>query len=770
MNLLSAAKAVVKNKYTVFMQKMTPLKIHPYVLKIFIVSVVSIIIGFIIAPVTNVRSISNYHIGDIAKQTIYAPEDIEATDVIGTERNTEKLLKEMPPVFRYNPFAKPRMYNALIRVFNTGREMIGEHRDSGEVINSVRSETKRLTGLSPSENSLLFLYKKDFSKAYEDQLLAVVQRFYDKYKVAEEGSDIQNYSGTGILLITPGVGRLFIRDMNNFVDLQGARNVIFDYISETFPFLSIEGHILLTNFLTNFITGDVAYDKETTESTIAKVKASIKPVTMYIKKGEIIVREGERIDNNVYSKLKVVSESRVVKSWYKLVLFYALIFFIVIFSVLEFSQRNIRKFSITLKDGIFLSIALLLTVLIARLSTMFTNISEIASFNIPKEAYYYAAPIAFGAMIVRLILNSEIAIGFSIVAGMAAAMTVSSNISVGLYYIISAIIGAHTLAKCEQRSSIIKGGLVVAGANVLLVGMFALLQGNQPTTQLIISILAAFLGGITSAILVTGLTPVFESVFGYATDIKLLEIANLENPLLKELFMTAPGSYNHSMMTATLAEAAASSIHANPLLARVSSYYHDIGKIKMPDYFIENQHYTSNKHDKLSPSMSSLIIISHVKEGRELARANKIPQRIIDIIMQHHGTSLVKYFYEKAKEKNGGNIQEEEYHYPGPKPQTREAGIVMLADAVEAASRTLTEPTPAHIKAMVEKIVNARFVDGQLDECTLALSDLDQIKKSFIRVLSAIFHKRIDYPGFKFNAPSAKANGHSNIFHIQKKQ
>jgi len=451
-------------------------------------------------------------------------------------------------------------------------------------------------------------------------------------------------------------------------------------------------------------------------------------------------------------------------------LVYAFIFFIAIFSVLEFSQKNIRKFNITFKDGIFLSIVLILTVLIAKLSTMLTSISEIASFNIPQEAYFYAAPIAFGGMLVRLILNSEIAIGFSIVAGLGAAMTVSNNVFIVLYYIISGVLGAHTLAKCEQRTSIIKGGIIVSIVDVFLVAIFMLIQGNQPTGLFIANISMAFFNGITSAILVIGLTPVFEYIFDYTTDIKLLELANLENPLLKELFMTAPGSYNHSMMTATLAEAAASSIHANPLLARVASYYHDIGKIKMPDYFIENQQYMANKHDKLSPSMSSLIIISHVKEGKELAKAHKIPKRIIDIIMQHHGTSLVKYFYEKAKEKNGNNIHEEEYHYPGPKPQTREAGIVMLADAVEAASRTLTDPTPAKIKAMVERIVNARFEEGQLDECTLSLSDLNEIKKAFVRVLSAIFHKRVDYPGFTFNIPYSQKNGYSNILPIQKKQ
>lgn len=769
MNLISTAKAVVKSNYTGFKQKAYTLKEHPYIIKIVMLAVVSVIIGFIIAPATNIRDISYYHNGDIAKQTIYTPEDIQATDTVGTEKNTEKLLKELPPVFRYNPFIKPRMYSALVTVFVTGRNMLLSRRNADDAINTIKNNTNKLLGLSPSTNSILFLYKKGFSKVYEDELLGIIQKLYERYKVVEDGTDIQSYTGTGILLMTPGIGRLFIRDTNNFVDLQDTRNIIFDYVSEAFPFLSIEDHILLTNFLTNFVVPDVGYDREATESTVAKAKASIKPSVLYLKKGEIVVREAERIDNNVFAKLKVISESKVVKKWYMFVLLYAFIFFITIFSILEFSQKNIRKFNINFKDGVFLSLVLVLAVLIARLSTMLTSISAIGSFSIPQEAYYYAAPIAFTGMVVRLILNSEIAIGFSVVAGLAGAMAVSNNVFMALYYITSGIVGAHTLAKCEQRSSILKGGLVVSGVNMSLVGIFMFIQGNQPVTSFAVNISMAFLNGVASAIMVTGFTPVFESVFGYATDIKLLELANLENPLLKDLFMTAPGSYNHSMMTATLAEAAAASIHANPLLARVASYYHDIGKLKMPDYFIENQQYISNKHDKLSPSMSSLIIISHVKEGKELAKASKIPQKIIDIIMQHHGTSLVKYFYEKAKEKNGGSIQEEEYHYPGPKPQTREAGIVMLADAVEAASRTLTVPTPAQIKAMVEKILNARFVDGELDECTLALSDINEIKKSFVRVLSAIFHKRVDYPGFKFNNPQAKPNGYSNIVQIQKK-
>ncbi|MGB9735332.1 MAG: HD family phosphohydrolase [bacterium] len=769
MNLLSTVKAITKEKYSAFKNALPVIRKSPYLVKSIFVLLISVILSFIISPTTTMNSIKHYHVGDIARQTIYAPQDIEAVDVIGTEKNTERILSQQPPIFRYNPFIKPRMYNALVLVFSIGRTMYQEHKPVTEITEMLNKQTGHLLGKPISQDTIMFLYKRGFSKVYEDKLLNIIQRFYDRYKIVDNVASIQDVQSTGLVLITPGIGKLYIRDVNSFIDPEDAKNILFNFVSETFPFLSIEDHIMLTNFIKNFVVSDVNFDNEATENNLARLKSSIKPYIMHLKKGEVIVREGERIDRNIYAKLVVVMNSALAKHWYVFVLFYSIIFFVLIFSVLEFSQKNIRKFSINFKDGVFLSIVLILTVVIAKLSTMLTSISEIASFNIPQEAYYYAAPIAFGGMLVRLILNSEIAVGFSIVAGLSSAMAVSNNLFIVLYYIISGILGAHTLAKCEQRTSIIKGGLIVSGVNVLLVSMFLLIQGNQPASQFMVNIIMAFFSGVTSAVLVIGLTPVFEYLFDYATDIKLLELANLENPLLKELFVTAPGSYNHSMMTATLAEAAASSIHANPLLARVASYYHDIGKIKMPDYFIENQQYMPNKHDKLSPSMSSLIIISHVKEGKELAKANKLPKKIVDIIMQHHGTSLVKYFYEKAKEKNGNNIREEEYHYPGPKPQTREAGIVMLADAVEAASRTLTDPTPAKIKAMVEKIVNTRFEEGQLDECTLSLSDLNAIKKSFVKVLSAIFHKRVDYPGFKFDTARIEKNGYSNILPIQKK-
>jgi hypothetical protein len=258
--------------------------------------------------------------------------------------------------------------------------------------------------------------------------------------------------------------------------------------------------------------------------------------------------------------------------------------------------------------------------------------------------------------------------------------------------------------------------------------------------------------GITVSSIVSMMLPFLEYVFKITTDISLLELLDLNQPIMKSLMINAPGTYHHSVIVGNLVEAAAEGVGVNPLLGRVTSYYHDIGKVKMPEYFVENQRGAPSKHDKLTPHMSSMIIINHVKEGVELARQSKLPESIIDIIKQHHGTSVISYFYQKAREQEQDSIPaEQDYMYPGPKPQTRVAALVMMADAVEAASRVLTDPTPARISALVDKIINHIYLDGQLDECELTLKDISAIKEKFTYILTGIFHKRIDYPGFDFN-------------------
>jgi hypothetical protein len=287
---------------------------------------------------------------------------------------------------------------------------------------------------------------------------------------------------------------------------------------------------------------------------------------------------------------------------------------------------------------------------------------------------------------------------------------------------------------------------------VTTVVIILLFRGELFTVKAPPSILFSALGGMSVAAIVSLILPVVEYIFKVTTDISLLELLDLNQPLMKNLMVSAPGTYHHSVIVGNLAESAAEIVGANPLLARVSAYYHDIGKIKMPDYFVENQSSAVSRHEKLTPHMSSMIITNHVKEGLELAREFKLPEPIIDIIEQHHGTMLISYFYQKAKETAGnGPPVEEDYRYHGPKPQSRVAALVMMADGVEAASRVLTDPTPARIASLVDRIINHIFLEGQLDECELTLKDIYEIKKRFTYILTGIFHKRVDYPGFDFS-------------------
>jgi putative nucleotidyltransferase with HDIG domain len=261
----------------------------------------------------------------------------------------------------------------------------------------------------------------------------------------------------------------------------------------------------------------------------------------------------------------------------------------------------------------------------------------------------------------------------------------------------------------------------------------------------------------------SGLAPLVELSFGYTTDSTLLELANLDRPILRRLMMEAPGTYHHSVIVGSMVEAAARGIGVNPLLAKVCGYYHDIGKINKPLYFIENQLNGQNKHNKLAPSMSSLILLSHVKEGVEIAREHKLGQQIIDMISQHHGNSLISFFYEKAKAQKGKDaVTIDDFRYPGPIPQTIEGGLVMLADVVEASARTLEDPNPARIQGHVQIHINKIFSDGQLDNCELTLKDLHSIAKIFIKILNGIYHNRIDYPE-KVSAANGKAsNGNTD--------
>jgi putative nucleotidyltransferase with HDIG domain len=362
----------------------------------------------------------------------------------------------------------------------------------------------------------------------------------------------------------------------------------------------------------------------------------------------------------------------------------------------------------------------------------------------------YAVPFAMGSMLAALLIDIHTAIVFTVITSLLAGLWLNDPLY-SIYIFATGLTGAFGVIRCKKRSAIWRGGFYISLVSIstaLVISLFR--EQFLPIDSLIVAG-SAFANGIIVATLVSALLPLFEYLFKITTDIKLLELLDLNQPLMRELLVEAPGTYHHSIIVGSLAEAAAEAVGVNPLLARVSAYYHDIGKVKMPDYFVENQIASVNKHEKITPRMSSLILLSHVKEGVELAKKHKLPQAVIDIIQQHHGTSVQTFFYQKAKEHHDNltPITEEDFRYPGPKPQTRVAALVLMADAVEAASRVLSDTSPARVSLLVEKIINHCFIDGQLDNCELTFKDIREIKTHFVYLLSSMYHKRINYPGFE---------------------
>ncbi len=362
---------------------------------------------------------------------------------------------------------------------------------------------------------------------------------------------------------------------------------------------------------------------------------------------------------------------------------------------------------------------------------------------------YSVSAIGFAILITLLFDDLVLSLLFSLVISMLAASTQKGGfgLTIGIALLCSSLVASMMSYRVRTRFMIIRAGFF-AGLLQFIVAFVgerteALSFFSLPDMELL---KVCVVNGIVSSIVVIGVLPVFEYIFRVVTNISLLELSDFNHPILKKMILEAPGTYQHSLVVANLAEAAAEAIGANPLLARVGAYYHDIGKINRSNYFVENQIPYRDVHKGLKPSISKLIIINHVKEGVELAKKYHLNPNIIDFITQHHGRSLVYYFYQRAKELEPGSEDEEEYRYPGPRPQSKEVAIVSLADTIEALSRTLEEPTPSRIEEMVKEVVRKKFIEGELDESELTLKDLEKITNSFIRILNAIFHTRINYP------------------------
>lgn len=379
------------------------------------------------------------------------------------------------------------------------------------------------------------------------------------------------------------------------------------------------------------------------------------------------------------------------------------------------------------------------------LGLLFVIIFTSSYFIIRQAQSVFYIPFCVIPMLCVLLFNElNVSLLLIISASLAIGSIAGNNFNLGLLFLTSGMLSSMLVYGARKRSVIIRTGFIIGFIQALTLLFIENFQIQYWNSYLIL-----FINGIVCAIIVVGILPVFEYLFKTVTNISLLELADFNHPLLQRMILEAPGTYHHSLIVGNLSDAACQATGANALLARIGAYYHDIGKLSKPEYFSENQAVNlKTKHDELAPSMSKLVIMNHVKEGVELAKKYKLNARLIDFIQQHHGNSLVYYFYRRALENSDQDqeVEQEGFRYSGPKPKTKEAAVVLLADSVEAATRTIKEPTPAGIEEMVHKVINNKFIDGQLDECDLTLKDMEKIAEVFIRILSGIYHSRITYP------------------------
>ncbi|HXY55956.1 MAG TPA: HDIG domain-containing protein [Nitrospirota bacterium] len=482
-----------------------------------------------------------------------------------------------------------------------------------------------------------------------------------------------------------------------------------------------------------------------------------------VTKGEVIVEAGRRVTERAARIMEELARREGVGN--RLYAYFGLC--LLILSLFYLFYRDIKRYRPSLltdtRKMFLLAFLLLITVVISLFSKYVVSLLS-DKIQLDAATVGFALPVAAGAMLTSLLLDFHMALGFSFIVSILFGIVFQGDPFMPLYYFLGSIASALSVFHSKRRTAVLKAGAFTGIVNLIAITGIDLYRGEF-LVRGTYDLTAGFLGAVIVSIIVSVTLPFFETLFDIATDIKLLELLDPNQALIKELVYKSPGTYHHSIVIGNLAEAAAESIGENQLLARVGAYYHDVGKIRKPEYFIENQRIAENKHDRLTPSMSSLIIAAHVKDGVDVARAYSLPSEVIDIIQQHHGTSLITYFYQKAKELQPYvKIAEEDYRYPGPRPRTKVAAIVMLADAVEAASRTLEDPTPQRIQALTNSVITRIFLDDQLSTCDLTLKDLRVIARSFNLILTGIFHHRIDYPGKEFSGEKRRGE------HQDKKQ
>ena len=724
-------------------------------------------------------------VGDIATRNIKADRDLLIEDQEETARRRQRAAGTIPPVYKWDA----DMMDLIIFQLEESLAWLEPSRDEQEatVLHEYKKTLYEKVHPLPSEAVLKAknARKEAFSEGLEEEvkdgayqaLLALPQlkplvddihawlsslreqRVVDSPEVLEslsklpfyvvqsvaEGSEEQ-ISGTAGLLDLAGMRDLLTETISQWLG---------DYPPEIRQWLLVETRTqvrpnLILNFSETQARHKLAYD-------------AVEPVFFQARYGQMVVREGSVVTKAIRLELEAMQKNQ----WTDAMLWRILGLATTLSGLLLIGRWFLLTTSTAFprdRRTCYLLGAILLIASSLSMLTYAIGQGMVELLNWPPDMVIYLPQAALGATLASLTVGSRVGIpgGALILAtiiAFLAALVTDGGLPLFTYYIVGSLVGAATLRTCRRRFDVLYCGVKIGVAQMLAMPVVEILSGTPPSWYWLMGAAMAMTSGLLTGLWGLALIPLLESLFNITTDSRLTELASGDHPLVRELSLRSPGTYHHSVMMGNLAEAAAENIHANPLLARVMALYHDIGKMQAPHYFVENQS-GENRHNHLTPSMSTKVILAHVKVGQELARKYKLGALIQEAITSHHGTSLLQYFHNRAMNqasKRNESVAEEAYRYPGPKPHSREAGILMLADSVEAAARAMKTPVPAQIQALVKRIVGAKIRDGQLDECQLTLQEMARIEEAFTRVLTlGFYHHRIEYPS---QTSSCQKNG-----------
>jgi cyclic-di-AMP phosphodiesterase PgpH len=680
--------------------------------------------------------------GDIASEDVYAPFDFEyspGVDEAETKQRYDDAELSVIDIYSIDENIHKAAVKKAENFFSVLEKFhIPDTDDPQDKLNLITQLHDKLKADINKNDMEFFLDKADIAQSRKD-VLAALEVIYSRPIMSQDDIKALAEAGkTEILLYDVSSRQKNALSTSKIDSKETAITRIESHLNE-YNIKDKKIRLIMADIISAWIEPNLIFNKSETDIARRDARSSVLPAYIIEQrlKGEAIIRKGQRILRAHMIQLDAISRKTAAAETYFQLLGVAVVILLLLFAMYIFLK--IFEPNIYSQEKLLFLVSMLIV-----LTAVFARIIAVS----PLPGLFL--PLAAVPMLLTLLTGGTVAAIVLVVAAAVAALVAGVQFNIFLVSLIGGVTAICTIYNARSRSNIIRSGLYVGMINFVVISAMGIISNFQPSV-FIRQGLWGIASGITAAAATMIFLPIFESLFKLTTDIRLLELADMNHPLLKDMVTRATGTYHHSIVVANLAEAASEAIGANSLLCRIGSYYHDIGKIEKAEYFAENSQNPSDAHKGLSPSMSTLVITNHVKDGVELAVKHKLGNAIRDIIEQHHGTGIITYFYHHALEskKQNQDISEESFRYPGPKPQSKESAIVMLSDSVEAASRVLQAPTPQKLKELVRKIINNKFIDRQLNECDLTLKDISNISESFVKILSGTYHSRVEYPDIK---------------------